>query len=387
MKTMTYHGRTIKEALIRVRRDLGGSALILETKRVRRRRWFGNRDGVEVVVAEDRQGAGPGKAETRPISIPINRTSGRPSSRSADPVDAPNLNRAGGERAASQPRLDRSRGELPLEWVSSFGRLLDLAVPERIARRIIEVASETIGSDERDHPEAIQMVLQQAVATGFPTAPPAPAIPGCRRTIALIGSTGVGKTSTVAKLAAEAKLRQGLRVGMMTLDTYRIAAIEQLRIYAEMIDLPMSVAETPERVPSAIDELGEVDLIVIDTAGRNPRDQSKIEELGTLLHAARPDEIHLTLSATIGERSLITAVERFELVGFDRLIITKLDEGVGSVGALLSVVARAARPISYLTNGQRVPDDIEPADALRLARLLLDQEFLDSRPGFNESGA
>ena len=110
-----------------------------------------------------------------------------------------------------------------------------------------------------------------------------------------------------------------------------------------------------------IDELGDVDLVLVDTAGRSPRDEVRIRELGEFLNAAQPDEVHLVLSATAGERSLRAAVERFETVRADRLILTKLDEADG-LGGMLAVLNQSNRPVSYITTGQAVPDDIEPAN-------------------------
>jgi flagellar biosynthesis protein FlhF len=193
--------------------------------------------------------------------------------------------------------------------------------------------------------------------------------------VALVGPTGVGKTTTVAKLAANFKLAHGFRPGLVTVDTYRIAAVEQLRTYAEIINLPLAVANAPGEMRRAIDELGDVDLVLIDTAGRSPRDEVKIRELADFLAEAQPDEVHLVLSAVAGERSLRAAVERFALVRADRLILTKLDEADG-LGGVLAVLGQADRPVSYLTTGQAVPDDIEPADRRRLARLILGHEVV-----------
>jgi flagellar biosynthesis protein FlhF len=123
----------------------------------------------------------------------------------------------------------------------------------------------------------------------------------------------------------------------------------------------------------ALEELSAVDLIFIDTAGRGPRDEVKIRELSEFLTHARPDEVHLVLSAVAGERSLRAAVDRFATVQVDRLILTKLDEAE-SLGGVLAAMGSASRPVSYLTTGQAVPDDIEPANPKRLARLIVGQE-------------
>lgn len=191
--------------------------------------------------------------------------------------------------------------------------------------------------------------------------------------MALVGPTGVGKTTTIAKLAANYRLRERRRVGLVTVDTYRIAAVEQLRTYADIIDLPMEVAATPRDMRAAIDRLSGQELILIDTAGRSPRDEVKIQELKCLLAECRADEVHLVLSSVSGGICLEKTAEQFVSVGVTSLLLTKLDEA-GGLGGLLSLLRRSRLPLSYLTHGQNVPDDIEAADGKKLARIMVGME-------------
>jgi flagellar biosynthesis protein FlhF len=188
--------------------------------------------------------------------------------------------------------------------------------------------------------------------------------------VALVGPTGVGKTTTIAKLAANFRLRENRRVGLITVDTYRIAAVEQLRTYADIIDLPMEVVSTPREMREAVERMRSLDLVLMDTAGRSPRDEVKIRELRSLLAEAAPAEVHLVLSAASSARSLAAAAERFAPVGVTALLITKLDEATG-LGNLLALARNCRLPFSYLTDGQNVPDDISIAEAKRLAQLIL----------------
>ena len=197
--------------------------------------------------------------------------------------------------------------------------------------------------------------------------------PGRRKVVALVGATGVGKTTTVAKLAANFRLRSGIKMGLVTVDTYRVAAVEQLRTYAEIIELPMKVVTNPLEMRRALDDLAGLDLVLIDTAGRSPKDDLQIQELKSLLAEAHVDEVHLVLSLTTSLRGLEASAAKFAGAGTTALILTKLDEASG-MGALLSVARRIKLPISYLTAGQAVPDDIEPAHPRRIARLVLGQE-------------
>jgi flagellar biosynthesis protein FlhF len=280
------------------------------------------------------------------------------------------------ETLSRHGRVDHLLPDLASELVPSYAQLVEAEVPEVLARRLVLHVADSLEPDQLGRSSAIQSALCEAVAECIPIAPPIRAVVGTRRVVALVGPTGVGKTTTVAKLAANLKLVHGIRVGLVTVDTYRIAAVEQLKTYAEIIDLPLSVANDPGEMRQAIDDLGAVEMVFIDTAGRSPRDEVKIRELGDFMTQARPDEVHLVLSAGAGQRSLRSAVERFAQVRADRLILTKLDEAEG-YGAVLGVLGQANRPLSYLTTGQAVPDDIEPADRVRLARLVLGLETID----------
>ncbi len=388
----TYRAGTLKEALAQVRRDLGGDAVILNTREVRRRRLFGLRptDQIEVTAAHgSRASVGPGPnlgvAPAIPtVTIPsalagpaaiLTSTSSSGALRSEFGEQLSRLH-AMVEDLSRHGRIDHLLPELPATLVPTYATLLEADVPETLARRLVRYVAERLEPDEAHRADVVRDALRDAVESCVQVAPPIVAVSGTRRVVALVGPTGVGKTTTVAKLAANFKLGQGLKAGLVTVDTYRIAAVEQLRTYAEIIDLPLAVANSPGEMARAIDQLGDVDLVLIDTAGRSPRDEVKIRELADFLHAAQPDEVHLVLSAVAGERSLRAAVERFAVVRADRLILTKLDEAEG-LGGVLGVLGQANRPVSYLTTGQAVPDDIEPADRGRLARLILGHEVLN----------
>jgi flagellar biosynthesis protein FlhF len=388
MSARTYCAVTMKEALAQVRRDLGGEAVILGTREVRRRRLFGlgSRELIEVTASADRPPAPTSAPRETPsvLWMPSLATAAPPapvpSSSAVSPLHTQfgeQLSRlhAMVEDLSRHGRIDHLLPDLPAELVPTYAQLLEAEVPEVLARRLVRHVADRLEPDQAHRPEAVRDALRDAVEECVSTAPPIAAIAGTRRVVALVGPTGVGKTTTVAKLAANFKLAHGFRPGLVTVDTYRIAAIEQLRTYAEIINLPLAVANAPGEMRRAIDELGDVDLVLIDTAGRSPRDEVKIRELADFLAEAQPDEVHLVLSAVAGERSLRAAVERFAMVRADRLILTKLDEADG-LGGVLAVLGQADRPVSYLTTGQAVPDDIEPADRRRLARLILGHEVV-----------
>jgi flagellar biosynthesis protein FlhF len=374
VQSKTYRAKTMKEALTRVRRDLGGDAVILSAREVRRRRLFGlgPRALVEIVASDtmpseqDITGRqGPATFVSSPVSANVSVQVGEQLGRLHAMVET--LSRGG--------HIEHLLPDLPRTLVPTYSQLIEADIPEVLTHRLIRHIADTLDPEQFDRPDAIRAALCEAVELVIPVAPPIKAVAGTRRVVALVGPTGVGKTTTVAKLAANFKLAHGTRVGLITVDTYRIAAVEQLKTYAEIIDLPLSVVNDPAEMPHALDDLGAVDLVLIDTAGRSPRDEVKIRELAEFLLQAKPDEVHLVLSAVAGERSLRSAVDRFATVQVDRLILTKLDEAE-SLGGILAVLGLYSRPLSYLTTGQAVPDDIEPADRKRLARLILKHENL-----------
>jgi flagellar biosynthesis protein FlhF len=188
--------------------------------------------------------------------------------------------------------------------------------------------------------------------------------------VALIGPTGVGKTTTLAKLAANLQLREKRRVGLITIDTYRIAAVDQLRRYAELIESPLKVVNSPEQLQEAIVAMSDCEFILIDTAGRSPSDTLKLNELKGFLEAAGPDEVHLVVSSAASQACIEQAIERFSMVRVDKIIFTKLDEAV-HVGVVLNVVRKVNKALSYVTTGQNVPDDIEVGRGSKLAQMLL----------------
>ena len=189
------------------------------------------------------------------------------------------------------------------------------------------------------------------------------------RVVILVGPTGVGKTTTIAKLAAGFRLA-GRGLGLVTIDTYRIAAVEQLKVYGDIIGIPVEVVMTPGALREAVNKMKNQELILVDTAGRSPSHKLHLNELRGFVEAVPSREVHLVLSATATRANLMKAIESFAQVGVDRLLVTKIDEAA-TLGAVVSAAHAAAKPLSYVTHGQSVPDDLREADALTLAKAML----------------
>ncbi len=260
--------------------------------------------------------------------------------------------------------------EIPPELFQLFTELIDAEVEENLARELVLRLKKHCTPQQLADPFAAKALLTGMVQSEIACCEPITTRRGRTKVVALVGSTGVGKTTTIAKLAANFRLRDGIRMGLITVDTYRVAAVEQLRTYAEIIDLPIKVVTNPQEMRRALDELAGLDLILIDTAGRSPCDDLQVQELKTLLAEADVHEVHLVLSLTSSPRHLEATAKKFADANATAVILTKLDETTG-LGSLLSIARRIPLPISYITTGQGVPDDIEPARPDRLARLML----------------
>jgi flagellar biosynthesis protein FlhF len=190
--------------------------------------------------------------------------------------------------------------------------------------------------------------------------------------IFFIGPTGVGKTTTIAKIASKFKVNEKAKVAFLTADTYRIAAVEQLRTYANILGVPLKVIYSPEEMKQARDEFSDYDIIFVDTAGRSHRSKEQRDDVETLINTIPEEEreIYLVLSATTKYVDLIKITEAYsEIVNYN-LIFTKLDE-TSTIGNLLNIRMLTNAPLSYATFGQNVPDDISRVDAQNIAKQLL----------------
>lgn len=188
--------------------------------------------------------------------------------------------------------------------------------------------------------------------------------------VALIGSTGVGKTTTLAKIAAKFVLEEGAKVALITADTYRISAVEQLKTYSDILGLPLEIVYNPQALQEAIEKHRDKQLILLDTAGRSQYNAYQMKELSELLNIDADIEKHLVMSATTKTSDGLELLDNFSLCKPDRVIFTKVDE-TKTHGIILNILHRRKAALSYLTNGQSVPDDIEPASIEKLAELLL----------------
>lgn len=401
MKVRSYRASTLRDALHLVRQDLGPDAAVLGTREV----WDGWLRGllgkrrVEVTalsaINSPRSLTPQPISDSRPSAVPPARRSeippaeqenyrGRLRDGLRDSTRIPSASLREQPSACQSPqtvpgRFDQDLGVLPrcrptMEFSGAlfelYAQLVDAEFNEDLARELVTDVRAEAAPDQLQDVALLRRHLRDRIEEQILIHGPIELPAGVRRLVALVGPTGVGKTTTIAKLAANFRLRDKRRVGLITVDTYRVAAVEQLRTYADIIDLPMEVVATPREMRRAVERLCDLDLVLLDTAGRSPRDEIKIQELKSMLVEAAADEVHLVLSATASAKSLVKSASQFADVGTTALLVTKLDEATG-LGNLLPLIQASKLPLSYLTDGQNVPDDIQPADRRDLAGWML----------------
>lgn len=251
-----------------------------------------------------------------------------------------------------------------------FQQLIFNGMEEKFARRLIEESMKNIPVGEMEDFAYVKIFLARMlmkilkVTGGIRTEPN-------RQTIAaLIGPTGVGKTTTVAKLASEQMLKFRRKVGLITVDTFRIAAVEQLKVYAKIMGVPITVVGSKQELRRAIQDFAECDAIFVDTGGRSQRDGLQMSEIYRMFGGDDPIDVYLTMSVTTKDSDQSEITRRFGQIPLAGVMYTKLDEST-TFGSMFNHSIRFKTPVAYLTTGQKVPEDIEVATKERLVDLLL----------------
>lgn len=251
-------------------------------------------------------------------------------------------------------------------------RLYDQEVDPILVRQIMdEVAADFLLADEPVTDETAREVVRSKLGQVLQSDLSKQILPHTR-VVHFVGPTGVGKTTTIAKLAAEQVLKHQRKVGFITSDTYRIAAIEQLKTYATILNVPIEVVFSPQDLSKAFHNLAECDVIFMDTAGRNFRNEMYVSELNSLLKTQGNSETILVLSLTTKYRDMKAITNNFNKFKLDKVLFTKMDE-TDSYGSIINVVHEFSLQLSYITNGQSVPDDITEMNEWQIIDLLLEE--------------
>ncbi|WP_050607025.1 flagellar biosynthesis protein FlhF [Clostridium niameyense] len=243
-------------------------------------------------------------------------------------------------------------------------RLCSRDIEEKILEKIIENVENL--KENIEEKEKLRKVLKSMIEVSTNT---------LNKVTVLVGSTGVGKTTTIAKLAGRISLIEKRKVGLITIDTYRIGAVEQLRTYADIMNIPFKVVFSIKEMEKAVKELDYCDAILIDTTGRSSKKLMQISELRAFIEKVNANNIHLVISATTKNRDIETIMDGYKQLNYNNIIITKLDE-TSTYGSILNICEKGKKPISFVTTGQDVPDDIKEANKDEIVELILGEDSI-----------
>lgn len=268
---------------------------------------------------------------------------------------------------------ERPNAAVPENFVQHYRRLVDLGVTRRHAAKLVINTVHGVDArslrDDRVFKERLKLQIRREIQITGGIALHA----GKCRVVALVGATGVGKTTNLAKLAAHFAIRERARVAFITTDTYRVAAPDQLRVYANIIGLDVHVVNDADEYARALRALRRHDLVLVDTAGGSPYNTEQIEELRATIAVAPPDEVILVVAANAQFEEQATVLQNFAKLAPTSILISKIDE-TRRYGALFSIAADAKLPLSYFSTGQSVPDDLALAHAGMVANWIVEGE-------------
>lgn len=436
MRVKRYVVDSMPDALQKIRADLGKDAVILNTKEIRSGGFLGmfSKKKIEVIAATDAaaqtntkpataasrvQNAKPNFVPPAAPQTPIGAYKNANSFTNGNTAKAENeepafpevpdvltdLLGAKQQAAASaviekttpiKSAVEQAREDAVLEELKqmksymqklsaqSFSQLPPDPVIERLKQRLIEqelepqfvddiclkVAEEASSRGEAVTEAQAWSLAKEQLLDCFPETS-CKSIEPDTKVVHFVGPTGVGKTTTIAKLAAEQVLKYHRKVGFITSDTYRIAAVEQLKTYATILNVPLEVVFSPQDLPKAFDQLQDRDIIFMDTAGRNFRNEMYVSELNSLLHTSGKSETFLVLSLTTKYKDMKAIADNFSRFKLDKVLFTKMDE-TESFGAVVNLARDFKLQLSYVTNGQSVPDDISVLSEQHIVDRLLE---------------
>ena len=421
MKVKRYIGNDLSEAMIRVKNELGRDAVILHTRKIKKKGiagWFGGKL-VEVVAAIDEpDNYSPAVKKTqekdmqdaleaiRQISQQTQQTaeviepveevvaestdhlSGEVSElkkmvlQIMEKLEDKGLQKTSknpdNETLAESPELVKSTPELNTQIntqsimrrsiaIEPSDELKAMLRDKELAEHTIETIFKSLDMDEEnDSIESIGPVVREMLGEPYTIEKDTD-----RQSVYMfVGPTGVGKTTTLAKLAARLSLVENRSVGLITADTFRIAAVEQLKTYSEILGIPLTVIYEPEEIREALKKYKDKDFVLVDTAGRSHKSDELKNDLDNLLKHLKNPEIFLVISLTTGYKDIVSILNSYEFLKDYKLLFTKLDEA-SSLGNILNVRAHTGKPLSYFAIGQSVPDDIEIANVDRVVNFIV----------------
>jgi flagellar biosynthesis protein FlhF len=379
-----FEAASTQEALLKIKSELGSDAVVLSTRKLR----SGRVPLFEVTAALDERSEG---RREKPLPLPAGASQAAPA-RGDEETLAFALRREleeiktllaetatrpfpYGEFREMKEMLDtffdtmgfQRKEKLSGALLKIYHHMVSIGVSRSRAFLLVSTLNRNLPTvdlqDEEGLYRVAEKLLARSIGLSYRSAER-------KRICAFVGPTGAGKTTTLAKIAARSALEEKLKVGLITTDTYRIAAVEQLKTYARIMEIPIEVVPDKTAFRRALAKLSDRDLVLVDTPGKSSVEPGYIDKLRDLFQLENPVETNLLLPLTSSQDNLAENLARFKPVGYQSIIFTKLDES-RHFGMIYNVIDQERKPVSYVTNGQNVPQDIEKTDAGRLAKIIM----------------
>lgn len=359
MKIKKYVGINTQEAMNKVKAELGPEAIILNTRVIKQKGIFSffKKPLIEITAAVDEKHFN----DVKPGNVKDMDNINNELKRLRSIVEEVAMNISNDENKLIDDDIAIYRDNL-----------VDNGIEYDIATSIIKEIDDKMDLQNKTE-EEIRQIICYNVREHLRNVEPLDSTK-TPNTIFFIGPTGVGKTTTLAKMAAQLVIQGRNNIGLITADTYRIAAVDQLRTYSEILKLPLKVVYKPEDMYKAMAELYDKDIILVDTAGRSHKDQGLIGETRDLIDSVKNKEVYLVLSMTTDSLTINSIINQYSFIDDLKVIFTKLDEAE-SYGNIFNTIYKHRCTLSYLTNGQDVPDDIKIANTLEIAQHLIGESY------------
>lgn len=374
-----YYANDMQEALAKIKKELGSDAIILSSKRVHSKGGifgFLSPKVYEVIAEYDPKSM----VRERPKSVKAVKPNTQPlkSDKIDKAVKQAELAEKRSEKKAVE-QLDNKIDQLS-EIIQNFStkfeylkkdvtydyepqveniliRLMERDVEEEYAHEICTKVTELMEKKQVSHIEALDHLLREIIGEIEEIQPNKFE----RRVVMIVGPTGVGKTTTLVKLASYFVVKQELKVGIINTDVYRVAAQEQLKTYSKILNVPMATVYKPSEMKAALKEFEDMDLVFVDTAGKVSNDKEYQQDVKAFIDEGQVDEIYLALCGSSSTKILKETINNYAFLKKHNIIVTKMDEGISN-GVLINIKMYSKRPLSYVTIGQSVPDDIQKVD-------------------------
>lgn len=376
-----YTANNMNEALTRIRYELGKDAIIVSQRKIRKGGFLGlfSKKMIEVTAAIDNNKSSSKESMQEGIEAIkklIKNKAIEHKKNYNEEIAATKIikdqNSPGKENEELVKEVQEMRNMLKDMMNSSsvgntqksklYTRLESSDIDGKIINEIEKMVNEM--SDDKTEEEKLKEIVNSKVKVSEHKE---------EDVIVLVGPTGVGKTTTIAKLAGRLSLIENKKVGLITIDTYRIGAVEQLKTYADIMNIPFSVVFTIKDMQLALESMSDCDVILVDTTGRSSKNTMQISELRAFIDKVKTENIHLVISCTTKNKDIDVIIDGYKPLNYNNLIITKLDE-TSTYGSILNIVESAKKPISFITTGQNVPDDIKVLTSEQITKLILGED-------------